>query len=165
MIKPPLYLNPGGYFFGQLDGDLITLLGSCVSLCAWHSEKRLLMASHVVLPERPSDMLLKDTRYGDVVLQCVLADIYRHKTLTSEYKLALFGGSTTIYAQNDYKNSVGARNVDYMRSVVEQVMKCSISKEDIGGTQHRRLHIDGINGRFRVSLLEKASLPKNKEVE
>jgi chemotaxis receptor (MCP) glutamine deamidase CheD len=106
MIKPPLYLNPGGYFFGQLDGDLITLLGSCVSLCAWHSEKRLLMASHVVLPERPSDMLLKDTRYGDVVLQCVLADIYRHKTLASEYKLALFGGSTTIYAQNDYKNSV-----------------------------------------------------------
>jgi hypothetical protein len=52
-----------------------------------------------------------------------------------------------------------------MRSVVEQVMKCSVSKEDTGGTQHRRLHIDGINGRFRVSLLEKASLPKNKEVE
>ena len=55
----------------------------------------------------------------------------------------------------------GARNVDYMRSVVEQVMKCSVSKEDTG-TQHRRLHIDGINGRFRVSLLEKTSLPKIK---
>jgi chemotaxis protein CheD len=155
MSKPPLYLNPGGYFFGQLNGELITLLGSCVSLCAWHPEKRLLLATHVVLPERPADMLLKDTRYGDVVLQSVLADMYRHKTLISEYKLALFGGSTTIYAQDNYQSSIGARNVDYMRHVVQHVMQCSINKEDIGGTQHRRLQIDGIHGRFRVSLLEK----------
>lgn len=163
-MNKPLYLNPGGYFFGQLDGELVTLLGSCVSLCAWHPEKRLLLASHVVLPERPADMLLKDTRYGDVVLQRALADIYRHHTRIDEYRLALFGGSTTIYAQDDYKNSVGARNVDYMRYVVGQVMKCRVSKEDTGGVRHRRLQIDGVNGRFRVSLLDKTSSRNDKEV-
>ena len=80
MIKPPLYLKSRGYFFGQLDGDLITLLGSCVSLCTPALGKTLINGQSCRLPERPSDMLLKDTRYGDVVLQCVLADIYRHKT-------------------------------------------------------------------------------------
>ena len=40
-MNKPVFLNPGGYFFGPLDGELITLLGSCVSLCAWHPEKRL----------------------------------------------------------------------------------------------------------------------------
>lgn len=105
----------------------------------------------MVLPERPSDVLLKDTRYGDVVLN--IADVFRHKTQIHEYKLALFGGSTTLY--NASASSVGSRNVTYMRYVVENVMKCSLSSEDTGGTRHRRLHIDGINGRFRVSLLNK----------
>ncbi len=163
-MNKPLFLNPGGYFFGPLDGELITLLGSCVSLCAWHPEKRLLLATHVVLPERPSDVLLKDTRYGDVVLQCVLADVFRHKTQIHEYKLALFGGSTTLYNASDYENSVGSRNVTYMRYVVENVMKCSLSSEDTGGTRHRRLHIDGINGRFRVSLLNKKNPFDDREV-
>lgn len=164
-MSKPLYLNPGGYFFGQLDGELITLLGSCVSLCAWHPEKRLLLATHIVLPERPSDMLLKDTRYGDVVMQTALADMFRHKTLVSEYKIALFGGSTTIYAPHEYTHCVGSRNVDYMRNVVEQVMKSRVNKEDTGGIQHRRLQIDGINGRFRVSLLEKPLISEGKEVK
>ena len=73
----------------------------------------------MVLPERPSDVLLKDTHYGDVVLQCVLADVFRHKTQIHEYKLALFGGSTTLCNASDYENSVGSRNVTYMRYVVE----------------------------------------------
>jgi chemotaxis protein CheD len=164
-MSKPLFLNPGGYFFGQLDGELVTLLGSCVSLCAWHPEKRLLLATHVVLPERPSDTLLKDTRYGDVVMQTALADVFRHRTQIHEYKLALFGGSTTLYTPDEYKNCVGSRNVNYMRYVVEEVMKSSVSKEDTGGTQHRRLQIDGINGRFRVSLLEKTPVSNDKEVE
>ncbi len=154
-MSKPVFLNPGGYFFGELEGELITLLGSCVSLCAWHPEKKLLLATHVVLPERPSDALLKDTRYGDVVFQRVLADVFRHKTQIHEYKLALFGGSTTIYDANDYENSVGSRNVSYMRYLIENVMECNLSSEDTGGTQHRRLQIDGINGRFRISLLNK----------
>ncbi|WP_024871979.1 chemotaxis protein CheD [Tolumonas lignilytica] len=156
-MKQPLYLNPGGYFFGQLDGELITLLGSCVSLCAWHPQKRLLLATHVVLPERPADSLLKDTRYGDVVLQCALADVFRHKTQISDYKLALFGGSTTLYNENDYNHCVGSRNVEYMQYVVQNVMNSTLSRKDTGGTQHRRLQIDGIHGRFRVSLLGKNS--------
>lgn len=148
-----LFLNPGGYFSGQLDGHLITLLGSCVSLCAWHPEKHVLIASHIVLPERPKDLLLKDTRYGDVVTQTMLADMYRFHTQISEYRFALFGGSTTIYEADSYNNSIGSRNVDYMRRMVSDVLKGNINREDTGGLQHRRLQIDGIHGRFRVSFL------------
>ncbi len=155
-MKPAVYLKPGGYFFGQLEGDLITLLGSCVSLCAWHPEKKLLLASHVVLPVRPSDSLLKDTRYGDVVMQCFLADAYRHRTQISDYRLALFGGSSTIYAEN-YQQSVGSRNVSYMKHVVTHVMQQQLLNENVGGHQHRRLEIDGKQGRFKVSLLNSSA--------
>ena len=82
------------------------------------------------LPERPSDMLLKDTRYGDVVLQCVLADIYRHKTLASEYKLAFIWAAPPSMPRMIIKLG-GRQNVDYMRSVVEQVMKCSVIKKTL----------------------------------
>lgn len=156
-MRPALYLKPGGYFFGSLQGELVTLLGSCVSLCAWHPEKQLLMASHVVLPVRPDDSLLKDTRYGDVVLQSFLADVYRHHTHVSDYRLALFGGSSTIYTEN-YRQSVGHKNVEYMKRVVTQVMQQKLLNENVGGHQHRRLEIDGIHGRFKVSLLHSSSV-------
>lgn len=155
-MRPLLYLKPGGYFFGSLEGELVTLLGSCVSLCAWHPEKKLLLASHVVLPERPDDSLLKDTRYGDVVLQSFLADIYRHKTRVDEYRLALFGGSSTIYTEN-YRQSVGHKNVEYMKRVVTHVMQQKLLNENVGGHQHRRLEIDGIHGRFKVTLLNSSA--------
>lgn len=148
-----LFLNPGGYFSGHLEGHLITLLGSCVSLCAWHPEQHLLIASHIVLPVRPKDLLLKDTRYGDVVIQTMLSDMYRFHTHVSEYRLGLFGGSTTIFDEGDYKRSVGSRNVHYVHNMVKEVLQCQIHRENTGGPQHRRLEIDGHHGRFRISFL------------
>lgn len=159
-MKDTLFLNPGGYFFGQHSGYVVTLLGSCVAFCAWHPEKKLLLASHVVLPERPTDELLKDTRYGDVVIQSALADMYKHKTNLNEYKLALFGGSSTIYEKTDYKKSVGAKNIAFMRDRIERVLNAQFHALDIGGHQHRRLNIDAQQGGFQVQYLQ--SLPFTK---
>lgn len=159
-MKGTIFLNPGGYFFGQHPGHVVTLLGSCVALCAWHPEKKLLLASHIVLPERPTDELLKDTRYGDVVLQSALADMYQHKTQLSDYKLALFGGSSTIYEKNDYKKSVGAKNITFIRERIEKVLHGQFTALDIGGHQHRRLNIDAQQGGFQVQYLQ--SLPFTK---
>ena len=152
-MKSKLFLKPGGYFFGTFEGEIVTLLGSCVSLCAWHQDQKILMASHIVLPERPDNSLLKDTRYGDVVLQTFLADIYRHQTKVDEYRLALFGGSSTMYIEN-YEQSVGFKNVEYINSIINNCFKQKIMNLDTGGHFHRRLEINALQGEFKISYLK-----------
>ena len=68
------FLMPGGYYFGQPEQRIVTLLGSCIALVAWHPVRRLTLVSHVVLPCAPAEGSA-DTRYGDVMLARWLNDL------------------------------------------------------------------------------------------
>ena len=69
-----LYLGPGGYFWGQSEEPVSTVLGSCVSLIAWLPEKQSMLVSHVMLPTAPLGEE-GSLRYGDAVLARWQSDV------------------------------------------------------------------------------------------
>ena len=87
-----LYLGPGGYFWGQSEEPVSTVLGSCVSLIAWLPEKQSMLVSHVMLPTAPLGEE-GSLRYGDVVLARWQADAEQLSACPGDFQLALVGGA------------------------------------------------------------------------
>lgn len=150
-VSPSLFLRPGDYFFGRHDGQVTTLLGSCVSIILWHPRWRLLSVSHYVLPRDPTHQGLRsnplDTRYGEAVFRRLHADMLRHGTRACEYRKSIFGGGTLsgplgrIAARVGHSNSEFAHRQFGLRNW--QVDHC-----DINGDHYRRLSVDGNSGRI-----------------
>lgn len=145
------FLVPGGYYFGQSDQRIVTLLGSCIALVAWHPIRRLILVSHVVLPCAP-DEGSADTRYGDVMLARWLKDLRQVRAFPDEFRLALFGGSSRLYDKAGFNRSVGYRNILWMREALNN-LGLPLLQEDCGGELYRKLAVDGVQGHYEVQLL------------
>ncbi len=146
------FLVPGDYYFGVPEYAITTLLGSCVSLVAWHPERRLTLVSHVILPQAPEGASGWDPRYADVMLERWLADLRVVRAFPAEFRLGLFGGSSRFFAQDDYQRSIGYRNVEQVRWLVDR-LGVPLCCEDSGGNYHRKLMVDGQLGRYGIQLL------------
>jgi len=145
------FLMPGGYYFGQPEQRIVTLLGSCIALVAWHPVRRLTLVSHVVLPCAPAEGSA-DTRYGDVMLARWLNDLRQVQAFPDEFRLALFGGSSRLFDQTGFNRSVGYRNIQWMREALTH-LGLPLLQEDCGGDQYRKLAVDGARGHYEVQLL------------
>ena len=146
-----LFLVPGGYFFGLPQQRVVTLLGSCIALVAWHPERQLTLVSHVVLPCAPAEGT-NDTRYGDVMLARWLNDLRKVGVFPDEFHLSLFGGSSRLYDSGGFSRSVGYRNIQWMREALAN-LGLPLLQQDCGGDQYRKLAVDGTRGHYEVQLL------------
>ena len=146
------FLVPGDYYFGVPEHPITTLLASCVSLVAWHPERHLTLVSHVILPQAPEGASGWDPRYADVMMDRWLSDLRSVRAFPIEFRIGLFGGSSRFFAQDDYRRSIGYRNVAQVRWLVDG-LGIAITKEDTGGCYHRKLVVDGQRGCYGVQLL------------
>jgi chemotaxis protein CheD len=146
-----LFLGPGGYFFGSGNESISTLLGSCVSLVSWLPAHQILSVSHVMLPKTPDDET-KSLRYGDAMLERWLTDVRRLGIQQQDFQLALFGGSTRFYSAEEFKQSVGYKNIVYFRQELQR-LGLTLRCEQTGGHFHRKLLVDAQTGRFWLQYL------------
>jgi chemotaxis protein CheD len=143
-----IFLHPGDYFFGDGDSRIHTVLGSCVSITAWHPARHIggmchymLPARHVRaegahLPEAP------DARYADGALALFLRDMRRAGTTPQEYEVKMFGGSEQFpHLNRSAALDVAGRNIDSGRRLLEQ-HGFILSSRNLGGTGPRRLIFD-----------------------
>lgn len=147
------FLHPGGYLFGELPCVVQTVLGSCVALCAWHPDRRLLLVSHAMMPTAPADLQGLQCRYADHVLKRMGGDMRAAGTQPLEYRFAVIGGACQLFEDDPSHLSVGSR----ILAVFDQgLAQLGIVPEHIdfrGGSTHRKLVVDGRSGEFRVQQL------------
>ena len=48
-------IEPGGFYFGDNENEIYTLLGSCVAVTLWHPFLNFAGMCHVILPERGNE--------------------------------------------------------------------------------------------------------------
>jgi len=142
------FILPGDYFFGEFDGLIVTLLGSCVAVSLWHPQRRLAALTHYLLPSAP-DADPEDTRYGEGVFHRLQLDMRRHRSHPSEYRMGLFGGGGRIGNLHD---RVGPGNVRFARECFQR-LAWRAEQEALGGTDYRRLSLDGRTGKLLCQCL------------
>ena len=116
-----IYLQPGGFHFGDEDTRIRTLLGSCVAITLWHPRLRIGGMCHYLLPNRQrraGEAL--DGRYGDEAMQAMVDKLLRAGTKPGEYVAHLYGGADTMPEGNGLKFNVGERNIEFGWQLIDQ---------------------------------------------
>ncbi len=159
MIKPDhvieIYLQPGDFYFGDVNTRIRTILGSCVSITMWHPTRLIGGMCHYLLPSRPKGAgATLDGHYADEAMKMFLREIKAAKTHPGEYRVKVFGGGNMFMktkkamlnksgekAGKAFDLDVAGKNVLIARSLITS-HGFKIDAEDLGGDGHRQLIFD-----------------------
>ena len=141
-----LCLNIGDYFWGNKDTLITTILGSCVSVCIWHPEKKIGGMCHFKLPESRLEKTRKPLKYdgnfGKEAIEYLSQKISSTGIPKEEFKISIFGGSSIIQSLSDnMKFDVGNRNIECAEKELNK-RGFKIHKKDVGGITSRKLYVD-----------------------
>lgn len=140
-----VFLNPGDFYFGEKDTRIVTLLGSCISITAWHAVLRIGGMCHFMLPARGTGnkTLGLDGRYADEAVQLLLHEIAERHTQLQEYQIKIFGGGN-MFSRQSYRSGslkstdVGIHNIEAARLLLKE-HHFPLPAEHVGGDGHRKL--------------------------
>jgi chemotaxis protein CheD len=138
-----IFLHPGDYWFGDGDARIHTVLGSCVSITAWHPGRRIGGMCHYMLPARHAHLEgAPDARYADGAVALFLGDMRRSGTAAGEYEVKMFGGSEQFpHLSRSSALDVATHNIESGRRLLEH-HGFILSSRNLGGVGPRRLIFD-----------------------
>jgi chemotaxis protein CheD len=148
-----VFLQPAECYFGDEHTRIRTILGSCVSVTAWHPQKRVGFMCHYMLASRPAAKDKKlDATYAEDAIATFLREADRSVTDPKDYTIKIFGGGN-MFPKNrscqpapsgclgDNCSSVSCKNVIFGRDILKR-HGLKISAEHVGGSGHRQIIFD-----------------------
>lgn len=128
--------------------QLFTTLGSCIAVCAWHSDKKVTAMCHYLLPEPKREYSNKpDHYYGSLALPYMQQQLQRQAPL-SDYRFSIYGAGTLLFLDDDKRN-VGKANIRCAEAWASEngIRFC---EQLIGGSSCRVVRIDVASGEITV---------------
>ncbi|MEI7014361.1 chemotaxis protein CheD [Leptospira licerasiae] len=144
-IVRDIFLQPGGFYWGENGTRIRTLLGSCVALCFWHPYSKVGGMAHIMLPRRPSHISEPHPKYADDALETFLKQFQKLGERPGRFVCKIFGGASMFSPEEDKLEEVkriveiGEKNVE---SVLDLVHKANIdlTASNTGGKSHRKIY-------------------------
>ncbi len=137
-----VFLQPGEQYWGDSNNRIWTVLGSCVSVCLFHSELKIGGMNHILLPgsapEKKQDTAFP-ARYAEDAMQHMAKEIIRLGLKPQSFIAKVFGGGNRIKERSE--GSVGYRNFQWVQESLNE-MRIPIVAEDHGGSEHRKIIFD-----------------------
>lgn len=134
----------------QPEAMLTTILGSCVSACLFDPVRQIGGMNHFLLPD--SGPGGRDIRYSAAAMELLVNGLMRQGASRARLRAKLFGGARILRGLPD----IGQRNAEAARRFLRDEGICLI-KEDLCGTQARRIRFWPVAGRVQMLLLEATS--------
>lgn len=126
--------------------ELVTILGSCVSVCLWDKKTKAGGMNHFLLPEvvnnaRSLNGGVDSTR---VLIQSMIFKLSIVKNLEAK----IYGGANRFFTSESFLN-VGKQNVVAAKFALEEA-GIPIVQEDTGGVPGRKIYFNTQTGKVRV---------------
>lgn len=106
-----VYLHPGELYASKHPSAVMTILGSCVSVCLWDSQRQIGGMNHFLLPWSPGTSS-RSARYGDVAMEDLIERLVSLGARPDRLRARVFGGACVLEAFRGDDSHLGARNVD-----------------------------------------------------
>jgi chemotaxis protein CheD len=132
--RATVYLHPGQLFVTGEACEIISVLGSCVSVCMYDRVRRIGGANHYLLP---TESPMPSARYGGYAISALISRLLAAGAHPSELVAIIFGGACLSGAKIGH-DSLGQRNVELARAALGAA-KIPILSEDSGGLRGRRI--------------------------
>lgn len=132
---PPSYLHPGQILVAEAPAQVLTILGTCVSVCLWDPVRRQGGINHFLLP-RWVEGADKTSRYGNVAIELLLERLAQKGSFPSSLEAKICGGMAS--RQGITTRDLGASNVQIARELLSAA-GIPIRGEHVGGLRGRKL--------------------------
>lgn len=133
--RSQVYLHAGDLVVANSPTAIVTILGSCVSVCLWDAEAGVGGMNHYLLPfhvERE-----KSARFGSVAIPRLVEEVVIAGADPRRLQAKVFGGASVIGAFTKGRR-LGDENA---RLALESLLAIGVPviEQDLGGTRGRKL--------------------------
>lgn len=129
-----VYLHAGQLYASNESTEIVTILGSCVSICLFDVARGVGGLNHFMLP---TDSTTVSPRYLRHATDMLLQQLTAFGTTRSRLQAKLFGGASVL-KNGDTGTDLGMRNVEAARARLARE-RIPIVAEDVGGSRGRKL--------------------------
>jgi chemotaxis protein CheD len=140
------YLLPAD--LAAVDGDsprtLMTILGSCVSVCLWDRRGRGGGMNHYLLPRRGPDAEAA-ARYGEDAIPMLVSRVIGLGASRRDLRAKIFGGAHLLVGERPRGRTLGDENARVAFALLD-AEGIQVISEDLGGTRGRKLAFNTADG-------------------
>jgi len=128
--------------------ELVTILGSCVSVCLWDKKLKLAGMNHYLLPE--STTSTSHSNSGITATKMLIQYMIKRIGSIKNIEAKIFGGGNRFF---ENFLVVGPQNVEVAKKVLRET-GIPIVVEDTGGKAGRKINFNTQTGNVIVSLVD-----------
>jgi len=132
---------------------LVTILGSCISVCARDTLTGVGGMNHILLPGLGGANNDGSTRYGAFAMEELLNNIYKNGGNKENLEVKIFGGGNVL--KNSTSN-IGTKNIDFVKNFLADE-RIPIKSKHVGGDLPRRIHYFVDTGKVMMRQLKRRS--------
>ncbi len=157
----PVYLKPGEMYFSEEPAEVVTVLGSCLSITMFHRKRAMGGICHGLLPtcskENPcGGSCLEGFKYVDCSIRRMISIFDQHKVRRSEIEVKYFGGADMFSREPSRPNivSVGRQNINSAEDILRHEGLVPHAM-DVGGAQGRKIYFYTHTGEVLLKRLKR----------
>ncbi|MES2303113.1 MAG: chemotaxis protein CheD [Pseudomonadota bacterium] len=136
--------------------EFSTVLGSCVATCLYDPDAHIGGMNHFLLSEPPANApgTQVDEHYGVYLMELLVNEMLAKGARKFNLKAHLYGGANV----NRNMMKIGSMNADFAREFLRRE-GILLMREDLGGTQARRVDFRPASGQVRCRTVEDRFAP------
>lgn len=133
-----------------------TVLGSCVATCLFDPEAHVGGMNHFLLSEPPANVpgAQVDEHYGVYLMELLVNQMLGRGARKAKLKAHLYGGANV----NRNMMRIGTMNAEFAREFLRRE-GIALMREDLGGTNARRVDFRPASGQVRLRTVEDRFAP------
>ena len=140
-------IGPGELYASKRNILIVTVLGSCVSVCMMDPIARIGGMNHFMLPDRAGNTTLLNApaRYGAHAMEMLINNLLSMGARRERLEAKVFGAGRVLTGMSD----VGARNAQFALEHLERE-RIPVKARDVGGVNARKVYLFVETGRVLV---------------
>jgi chemotaxis protein CheD len=134
-----------------------TVLGSCVASCLYDPEARVGGMNHFLLAEPPAGLAATtaiDEHYGVYLMELLVNQMLAMGARKARLRAHLYGGANV----NRNMMRIGTANAEFAQAFLRRE-GIAVLREDLGGTNARRVDLRPASGQIRCRMVEDRLAP------
>jgi len=151
--KEAAKILPGEYYATTRDMIIVTVLGSCVSMCLRDRTNGVGGMNHFMLPHSDNNAdnpLSISARYGTYAMEMLINHLLKLGAKRNNFEAKIFGGGNVLRGFS--VTNVGARNADFAIDFLK-TEKINLVSKDLLDIYPRKVYYFPKNGRVLVKKL------------
>ena len=141
---------PGQYYVTRQPEVILTVLGSCIAVCAFDLRSGIGGMNHFMLPEASeysssSSKVNKSALYGSFAMEKLVNDILRNGGSRERLQFKIFGGGSILPG----KQAIGRKNIEFVKRYLADE-GYDIVAEDVGSDYPRKVKFYALTGKVQL---------------